>query len=315
MTTGGGTMNADNLTIKTSGNSSAAIRSDRGGGTVKVNGGYYETSGVGSPVIYSTADITVNDADMVSTASQGVVVEGKNSVTLNNANLTADNTKKNGSHSNYYQAVMIYQSMSGDAAQGLSSFSMNGGNLTNKNGDVFFITNTATQINLTSANITNEADGIFLRAAAAGWGSEGSNGGQVTLNASKQTINGDMVVDSVSNLNLYLKDKSTYTGAINSDGQQGEVYVEIESGSTWTLSGDSYITSLTCEADSINLNGHTLYVNGKKYTEGTQSKGTAIEVTVSSNNGGGPGEGGTPPEKPDGSGSDNKGTPPAKPEN
>lgn len=315
MTTGGGTMNADNLTIKTSGNSSAAIRSDRGGGTVKVNGGYYETSGVGSPVIYSTADITVNDADMVSTASQGVVVEGKNSVTLNNANLTADNTKKNGSHSNYYQAVMIYQSMSGDAAQGLSSFSMNGGNLTNKNGDVFFITNTATQINLTSANITNEADGIFLRAAAAGWGSEGSNGGQVTLNASKQTINGDMVVDSVSNLNLYLKDKSTYTGAINSDGQQGEVYVEIESGSTWTISGDSYITSLTCEADSINLNGHTLYVNGKKYTEGTQSKGTAIEVTVSSNNGGGPGEGGTPPEKPDGSGSDNKGTPPAKPEN
>ena len=137
MTTGGGTMNADNLTIKTSGNSSAAIRSDRGGGTVKVNGGYYETSGVGSPVIYSTADITVNNADMVSTASQGVVVEGKNSVTLNNANLTADNTKKNGSHSNYYQAVMIYQSMSGDAAQGLSSFSMNGGNLTNKNGDVF----------------------------------------------------------------------------------------------------------------------------------------------------------------------------------
>ncbi len=315
MTTGGGTMNADNLTIKTSGNSSAAIRSDRGGGTVKVNGGYYETSGVGSPVIYSTADITVNNADMVSTASQGVVVEGKNSVTLNNANLTADNTKKNGSHSNYYQAVMIYQSMSGDAAQGLSSFSMNGGNLTNKNGDVFFITNTATQINLTSANIKNEADGIFLRAAAAGWGSEGSNGGQVTLNASKQTINGDMVVDSVSNLNLYLKDKSTYTGAINSDGQQGEVYVEIESGSIWTLSGDSYITSLTCEADSINLNGHTLYVNGKKYTEGTQSKGTAIEVTVSSNNGGGPGESGTPPEKPDGSGSDNKGTPPAKPEN
>ena len=315
MTTGGGTMNADNLTIKTSGNSSAAIRSDRGGGTVKVNGGYYETSGVGSPVIYSTADITVNNADMVSTASQGVVVEGKNSVTLNNANLTADNTKKNGSHSNYYQAVMIYQSMSGDAAQGLSSFSMSGGNLTNKNGDVFFITNTATQINLTSANIKNEADGIFLRAAAAGWGSEGSNGGQVTLNASKQTINGDMVVDSVSNLNLYLKDKSTYTGAINSDGQQGEVYVEIESGSIWTLSGDSYITSLTCEADSINLNGHTLYVNGKKYTEGTQSKGTAIEVTVSSNNGGGPGEGGTPPEKPDGSGSDNKGTPPAKPEN
>ena len=127
MTTGGGTMNATDLTIETSGNSSAAIRSDRGGGTVNVSGGCYSTSGKGSPVIYSTADITVSDAEMVSTASQGVVVEGKNSVTLNNVELTADNNTKNSDKSSYYQAVMIYQSMSGDAAQGLSCFSMNGG--------------------------------------------------------------------------------------------------------------------------------------------------------------------------------------------
>ena len=121
MTTGGGTMNAENLTITTSGNSSAAIRSDRGGGTVTVTGGTYTTSGTGSPVIYSTADITVNDAQMESTASQGVVVEGKNSVTLNNVDLTADNNTKNSDKSAYYQAVMIYQSMSGDAAEGTSS--------------------------------------------------------------------------------------------------------------------------------------------------------------------------------------------------
>ena len=246
MTTGGGTMNAENLTITTSGNSSAAIRSDRGGGTVTVTGGDYTTSGKGSPVIYSTADITVNDATMTSTASQGVVVEGKNSVTLNNVNLTADNNTKNSDKSSYYQAVMIYQSMSGDAAQGKSSFTMNGGTLSNKNGDVFFVNNTATDINLSNASITNNGDGIFLRAAAAGWGSEGSNGGQVTLNAANQIINGDMIVDSVSNLNLYLKSGSAFTGAINSDGQAGEVYVEIEDGSTWTLTGDSYITSLTC---------------------------------------------------------------------
>ena len=94
MTTGGGTMNAQNLTIETSGNSSAAIRSDRGGGTVTVDGGTYTTSGVGSPVVYSTADITVSNAEMESTASQGVVVEGKNSVTLNNVELTADNNQK-----------------------------------------------------------------------------------------------------------------------------------------------------------------------------------------------------------------------------
>ena len=309
MTTGGGTMNAENLTITTSGNSSAAIRSDRGGGTVTVTGGDYTTSGKGSPVIYSTADITVNDATMTSTASQGVVVEGKNSVTLNNVNLTADNNTKNSDKSSYYQAVMIYQSMSGDAAQGKSSFTMNGGTLSNKNGDVFFVNNTATDINLSNASITNNGDGIFLRAAAAGWGSEGSNGGQVTLNAANQIINGDMIVDSVSNLNLYLKSGSAFTGAINSDGQAGEVYVEIEDGSTWTLTGDSYITSLTCGTGAIKLNGHKLYVNGKEYTEGTASTGTAIEVKST----GGSGMPDSPPVGKPGENGGSGGTPPAKP--
>ena len=122
MTTGGGTMNATNLNIHTTGNSSAAIRSDRGGGTVNVNGGVYLTDGKGSPAIYSTADITVSDATLESTASQGVVVEGRNSVTLNNVTLIADNNTKNSDKSEWYQAVMIYQSMSGDAAEGLATF-------------------------------------------------------------------------------------------------------------------------------------------------------------------------------------------------
>ena len=321
MTTGGGTMNASNLLIHTTGNSSAAIRSDRGGGTVNVTGGSYTTEGTGSPVIYSTADITVSDAEMESTASQGVVVEGQNSVTLNNVNLTASNVKKNSDKSEWYQAVMIYQSMSGDADEGLASFAMNGGTLTNLNGDIFFVNNTTATIDLTGATIVNEDDeGVFLRAAAAGWGSEGSNGGHVTMNASSQNIAGDMIVDEVSSLNLYLKNNSSFSGAINSDGAGGDVYVEIEDGSTWTLTGDSYITSLTCSAGSINLNGHKLYVNGEEYAEGTDSEGEAIVVETSSSGGhgghGGHG-GGTPPEKP-GSGSGGPGgdgnEPPAKPD-
>ena len=323
MTTGGGTMNASNLLIHTTGNSSAAIRSDRGGGTVNVTGGSYTTEGTGSPVIYSTADITVSDAVMESTASQGVVVEGQNSVTLNNVNLTASNVKKNSNKSEWYQAVMIYQSMSGDADEGRASFAMNGGTLTNLNGDIFFVNNTTATIDLTGATIVNEdSEGVFLRAAAAGWGSEGSNGGHVTMNASGQNIDGDMIVDEVSSLNLYLKDNSSFSGSINSDGESGDVYVEVEDGSTWTLTGDSYITSLTCNAGSINLNGHKLYVNGEEYAEGTASEGEAIvvETTSSGSHGGHSGHGGgTPPEKPgSGSGSASPGgdgsEPPAKPD-
>ena len=328
MTTGGGAMNAENLTINTAGRSSAAIRSDRGGGTVTVSKGYYKTMGVGSPVVYSTADITVSDAYMESTVSEGIVVEGKNSVTLNNDTLVADNNKKNSDNSDTLNAVMIYQSMSGDAAEGTSSFTANSGSITNKNGDIFFVTNTATEIALNGVEITNEdADGVFLRAAAAGWGNEGSNGGKVNLNASAQTINGDIIVDSVSTLNLYLKDESSFTGAINTDGQSGDVYVEIEDGSTWTLTADSYVSGLTVsEGSIIKLNGHKLYVDGKEHSEGSGSIGEAFDISTGSGSGGGAPGGmpggeppnGEPPEKPDGpdgqGGNPPSDKPPEKPE-
>ena len=318
MTTGGGTMNAENLTIHTTGNSSAAIRSDRGGGTVTVDGGSYTTDGTGSPVIYSTADITVSNAYLESTASQGVVVEGRNSVTLNDVQLIADNNTKNSDKSDYYQAVMIYQSMSGDAAEGLATFSMTGGSLTNANGDVFFVNNTTTNITLEDVEIVNQdTDGVFLRAAAAGWGNSGSNGGKVNLYLNDQTLDGDIIVDSVSSLNMYLASGTVYTGVVNADNE-GEVYVQIESGSKWVLTADSYISSLTCDADAIDLNGHTLYVDGAAYSAGTSSEGTAIEmVTESSGNGGAPdGMPGDPPsgDPPQGGPGGNGEEPPARPD-
>ena len=159
---------------------------------------------------------------------------------------------------------------------------MNGGILTNLNGDIFFVNNTTATIDLTGASIVNEdTEGVFLRAAAAGWGSEGSNGGHVTMNASQQTIEGDMIVDEISSLNLYLKDKSSFEGAINTEGQSGDVYVEIEDGSSWKLTADSYVSGLTVSKGSaIDLNGHKLYVDGKEYTEGSASTGEAFEVAL-----------------------------------
>ena len=266
MTTGGGTMNADNVVVHTTGNSSAAIRSDRGGGTVNVTGGTYDTTGVGSPAVYSTADITVSDAELSTTASQGIVVEGKNAVTLNNVALTASNTQKNSGKSPWYQAVMIYQSMSGDADEGTASFTVRGGSITNLNGDIFFVNNTHAVINLTATQIVNDdPDGVFLRAAAAGWGKEGQNGGHVDLYTAAQTLDGDLLVDSLSTLNLYLWDGSVLTGAVN-PANEGEVYVELTDGAKWILTGDSHIKSLKCDPDSIDLNGYTLTVDGEIYT-------------------------------------------------
>ena len=265
MVTGGGTLTANNVTAVTDGNSSAPIRSDRGGGTLTVNGGNYTSNGTGSPVIYSTANITVNKANLKSTASEGVVVEGKNSVTLNNVNLEATNTKLNG-NSETYKSIFIYQSMSGDADVGTSSFTAKDSKIVNNKGDVIFVTNTNTVINLENNEITNNDNtGAFLRVSAAKWGKSGSNGGTVTLNAKNQKISGDIIVDNISTLDLSLKNGSSYIGKINSENTAKKISISLDSTSTLTLTGDSYVSSLE-DADStysnINFNGYKLYVNG-----------------------------------------------------
>ena len=261
MATGGGVINAENLTITTAGGSSAAIRSDRGGGTITVSGGTYTANGQGSPAIYSTAEITGSDVTLNSGIAQVVVIEGGNSVTLTNSTLNANHTSLNGNDS-YYQAVLIYQSMSGDASDGSSLFTMTDGSLTNANGDIFHVTNTTTTIALSGVSITNnDSSGNFLRASSGKWGSSGSNGGKVTLNASGQDMAGNIIVDSSSTLALSLKDSSTFNGAINSSGQAGTVSVTIEAGSTWTLTGNSYVTSLS-NSGTITKGSYTLYVNG-----------------------------------------------------
>lgn len=273
MTTGGGITKASNLTVTTNGQSSAAIRTDRGGGTVEVDGGTYTTNGLGSPSIYSTADITVSNAKLISNLSEGVCIEGLNSIELNNTDLTANNTKCNG-QATFYDTIMIYQSMSGDAASGTSSFTMNGGTLTSKNGHVFHVTNTNAIITLNGVAIVNEdGDNILLSVCDDGW-SGSSN--VATLNAVKQTLTGGILVGDNSTLTLNLTDGSSFTGYINGkitnasgetvSTEVGNVSVTLDDNSTWTLTGDSYVTSFSGSASNVISNGYTLYVNGVALT-------------------------------------------------
>lgn len=265
MITGGGIMNAYNLDIETSGTSSAAIRTDRGGGTVTVDGGTYKTIGQGSPTIYSTADITVSNATLTAQASEGIVIEGKNSVTINSSTLTDTNNKLNGK-STTYKNIFLYQSMSGDAASGNSIFTANNSKITTNKGDTFYITNTSSTINLTNNEIiNNDNSGNFLRAQADSWGTSGSNGGDVTLNITNQKAIGNIVIDKVSTLVFNMKKNSYYEGTINKDNSAKSIKLNIDSTSRIKLTGDSYVTEFT-NSDSTNsnidFNGYKLYVNG-----------------------------------------------------
>ena len=269
-TTGGGTTNAENLTVETSGKSSAAIRSDRGGGTVTVDAGSYTSNGYNSPAVYSTADITVQNAALTANHSEALVIEGENRISLENCDVTGNMSDTEGASSDEnVHNVMIYQSMSGDANVGMAEFSMTGGSLTGKNGDLIYVTNTSCTMRLSGVTLENEdADGLFLRvagnAATHGWGTTGSNGAQVDFTADAQVLTGDISVDEISSLQLRLCSGSTYTGAIQTveNAQRGtsadaQVNVTIESGCTWVLTGDCAITSLDNNG-TIDFNGYTI---------------------------------------------------------
>ena len=268
MTTGGGITLASNLTINTAGRSSAAIRTDRGGGTVVVDGGTYTTSGLGSPAIYSTADITVENATLVSNLSEGVCIEGMNSITLENCDMTANNTQCNG-NATFHDTIMIYQSMSGDADSGTSSFTMTGGSLTSLSGHMFHVTNTHAVITLSGVNLVNEGSDVLLSVCDDGW-----NGASniAELIADSQSLSGTLLVGSNSTLTLTLRNGSSFTGNVSGEIENakgstvstevGTVNVILDSTSTWTLTADTYISSFEGNAGSVFSNGYTLYVGG-----------------------------------------------------
>ena len=283
---GGGKLYAWDMDVETSGESSAAIRSDRGGGEMVVNGGSYTSNGTGSPAIYSTADIAVNKADLTANGSEAVCIEGLNSVHLFNSNLTGNMSDNEQNDCTWN--VILYQSMSGDSEVGNSTFEMDGGTLTAKNGGMFYTTNTESTITLSDVDITYADDNDFFLKCTGnsnqrGWGTSGDNGADCLFTAVKQDMEGDVVWDSISQLDFYMTDGSTLKGAVTDDesnaGDGGDGYCNmyIEKGSTWTVTGDSTLTSLQNAGTIVDESGKTVTIKG---TDGTVYVKGDSEYTV-----------------------------------
>lgn len=274
-TTGGALTEAENVTVSTAGNSSAAIRSDRGGGTVLVKGGTFRTEGYGSPAVYSTARISIEGADLSASRSEGAVIEGKNSIALKNCRMEGNmaETRLMGKETikeENVHTVMIYQSMSGDAEEGTSAFSMEGGSLLSHKGDVFYVTNTDCTIQLDNVKIQNEDPaGALLRisgnSGSRGWGKAGANGGRARFTVQNQQMEGNILVDSISRLAMTLGKNSRWDGAllqeINDQGHDKDAGADltIEKGATWNMTADSTVHTLRNEGKIV-TNGHTLTV-------------------------------------------------------
>ena len=272
---GGGTLYGWDLDVETNGESSAAIRSDRGGGTMVIDGGNYVSNGVGSPAIYSTADIAVSNASLTANGSEAVCIEGLNSSHLYDCDLTGNMSDLDQNDNTW--TVILYQSMSGDSEVGNSTFQMDGGSLTSENDGVFYTTNTESTITLNNVDINyNDDNEFFLQCTGntnqRGWGQSGVNGADCHFTGISQDMQGDVIWDSISDLDFYLTEGSSLTGAVVDDesyaGEGGEGYcnVYVSADSTWTVTGDSTVSSLENEGTIVDGNGKTVTIQG---TDGT----------------------------------------------
>ena len=287
---GGGTVNAENLTVHTSGESSAAIRSDRGGGTMRVKGGSYTSSGTGSPAVYCTADIEVEDAKLTAENSEAVCIEGLNSLSLTNCDLSGHIQENEQNDCDW--TVILYQSMSGDSEVGNAVLNMTGGSLTSENGGLFYTTNTESTFYLNNVNITPSSNNEFFlkctgNANKRGWGQSGANGADCSFTAENQKMEGDVVWDSISNLKFKMTEGSILTGGFIQDescvgnGGSGTADLSIDAESTWIVTKDSQLSSLTNKGTIKDTEGKTVTIKGSDGTVYVQGD-SAYTVTVES---------------------------------
>ena len=288
----GGKIEANNVKISTKGGSCATLATDRGEGTVSCTECTLSTAGAGSPLIYSTGDITVSKTTGTATGAQAVVIEGKNTATVKEAS----NLKCNGlpNRKTVDQCgIMLYQSMSGDAASGTSVFNCDKSTIEIQSSSsvystapMFFVTNTQSKINLEECTFKYGSN-IFLKAEGTSeWGNSGSNGGVVTLTLTDQDIEGDFIVDGYSGLTLNLI-SSTIKGKINTANTAAKIAITLDSDSKITLTGNSYYTSLVNEkTDGSNL------INGTY--KWTVSEEKQIQSSSNNNNQGGSPNGQSP---------------------
>ena len=257
------------------------IRSDRGSGTLVVDGGSYTSNGQGSPAVYVTADITIHGADLTATGSEALCLEGLNTVRLYDCNLSGDMPDQEQNDNTW--TVILYQSMSGDSEVGEGRFEMVGGSLTSANGGLFYTTNTESEFVLSGVQIKAAEDSeYFLRCTGnsnrRGWGQTGANGADCTFTAIAQEMDGDVIWDSISTLNLYVTGGSVLRGAVIDDescagtGGDGSCTLVIDEGSTWVVTGNSTVTNLSCAGTIRDAAGNAVSIvdaDGAVLAEGT----------------------------------------------
>lgn len=289
----GGTIVAGDMDIATSGEHCAGVATDRGGGYISVDSSTIETNGGGSPILYSTGTIEVSNSSGTANGSQLVGMEGLNTVRITNCVLCSTSNAQD----DVNNGVILYQSTSGDAAQGKALFEASDSTLSTTiagpagsqiDSALFYVTNTDAQIILHNTRLDYDAALNKLLIARANdhnnWGTPGSNGGNVELTAIAQPLNGDISCDGASTADICLTEGSIYTGAILLSTEYaggGGVSLSLSAGTKWIVTGDSTLKALHVPSGAVieDENGRAVTVKGTDGTVYVQGK-SACTITA-----------------------------------
>ena len=254
----GGTIVANGLTVSTQGDHCASIATDRGGGNISVTNSTLNTAGSGSPILYSTGDIEVDNVTGTAAGSQLVGMEGLNTVLISDSKLTSTNKGKTGSDP-VANGVLIYQSTSGDAEAKTGEtalFQATNSKLSSaiESGAMFYLTNTSAKVVLSNTELDFDSDAANLITAegnsANNWGTPGNNGVTATFTGINQNLKGNIEVDTVSAVEFFLLEGSTWEGAADivdntsSSTNAEHLNVYIDSTSKWIVTEDSTVSNL-----------------------------------------------------------------------
>lgn len=271
--TEGGKITADNINIGTAGLRSAALATEPSGASVTVSKSTINTSGEGSPLLYSKGAIKLSEAKGTAGASEIAVVEGNNSIHLEYVDLSG-----NGTH-----GVMLYQNKTrdnGTDGKALGRFSAKGSALRSlKEGPLFYVTNTAARI-YSEMTTMQYLGGTLIRVEANQFGDAGSNGGDLTFMANNQGLYGNVSVDASSTILMDLQNGSHWSGAINTDKTAKKADVNLDASSSWSITADCHLDAFTDGNPAMtNLkgNGHTIYYNSSN-TANTWLGGKTYEL-------------------------------------
>lgn len=218
----GGTILANKITADTQGGHSAIVATDRGGGSISLADVTLSTAGSGSPLLYSTGDIQVNNVSGTSSGSQIAGMEGLNTILIKDSTLESTVTGKTASDP-IANGIIIYQSTSGGVtADTISSV------------DLYLLDGAAW---IGAATITDNA--------AAGSGTGTASDAPITVNVDGTSTWGVAKDTTISALNVASgSDGNTVTIVAN-----GKTVVSGSGDVTVTVTG-SYSTSVSAGSDT-----------------------------------------------------------------